>query len=210
MTRRLLRRGGDRRSGDAVRVTRQLTRHQCEAILHAVADAWAIGKPFNRFLTLLWEHGGIDPRENGAATARFRHHVQGFLAGHGETLAHCWVQECGSEYGAHVHMLAHVPPHLDPLFRPKPLHWTKLCLPGPYVARVVECQRIAFARNPEGNAAAYRADLMSKVHYMLKCAPADLEPALGMHLWRSNVSKNWGRSGVTFGKRSGRWQPRKT
>ena len=210
MTRRLLARGGDRRTGDALRVSDQLTEAQCRSILAAIELAWLDGRPFNRFVTLLWEHGGIDARLNAQTTRRWLHHAQGFLRQHGEHLAHCWVQEWGSRKGAHVHALLHIPPRLDPLFRSKPLHWTKLCLPGKYVSGTTQCQRIAASRDPEDNAAAYRAALMGKVHYMLKYAPAELEALLDMNIWRSPWSKSWGRTGMTIGSRIGRWQHRKT
>lgn len=75
----------------------------------------------------------------------------------------------------------HVPPHLDPFFARKPLHWAKLCLPGEYVATTIETQRVAPWGDPEGNADAFEAELMvSKPHYMLKCAPAALEGDLDL------------------------------
>lgn len=209
MKRRWLPQGGNRRSGDATRPSSQLTERQSRAIIGAAYEAWQRDRPFNRFVTLLWEQGGIDPRDNGRATREWRHHARDFLASHDERLFHCWAQEYGSRYGAHAHMLLHVPPILDPLFRPKPLHWAKLCLPGLYVSGVAQCQRIAASRNPDASPMAYEAAVMSKVHYMLKCAPADLEARLGMVEWRSPWSMSWGRTGWTFGKRAGRWQDRK-
>ena len=49
---------------------------------------------------------------------------------HGFKLRWAWVQEWGSFNGAHVHILLHVPPYLDPIFRPMPLRWAKRLLPA--------------------------------------------------------------------------------
>lgn len=206
---RLLSHGGDRRTGDALKATQQLTARECRMLILAAYEAWERGQPFNRFITLLWEKGGVDPRDNGKATRQFLKHAGGWLRSFDCQLLHCWVQEYGLVNGAHVHILLHIPPMLDPLFSRKPMHWAKLCLPGGYVAKTVDTQRVAPWADPDSGADAYEAELMAKLHYMLKCAPVTLESDLGMAVRRSPWSKSWGQSGVVFGKRAGRWQDRK-
>lgn len=208
LKRRLLPHGGNRRTGDALKVSQQLAERECRLLIDGAYEAWQRGQPFNRFITLLWEKGGVDPRDNAKATRQFLKHAGGWLRPFDCKLVHCWVQECGRVNGAHVHILLHVPKHLDPLFARKPMHWAKLCLPGAYVAKTVDTQRVAPWADPKGNADAYEAEFMAKLHYMLKCAPAALESDLGMTNWRSPWSKNWGKSGAILGKRAARWQDR--
>ena len=109
------------------------------------------------------------------------------------------MQEWGATNGAHVHILLHVPPELDLVFRPMPLRWTKQLLPAAYVNGVLESQRLGF----ESNTPAREAEVLGKVHYMLKCSPAALESKLGM-TGRGHVE--WGKSCMVFAKRLARWQ----
>ncbi|MBL0769572.1 hypothetical protein JI743_12215 [Sphingopyxis sp. DHUNG17] len=116
-----------------------------------------------------------------------------------------WVQEGSSRFGQHVHILLHVPPLLDPLFRSMPLRWTKANLPGPYVAGVLQTQRLKFSGGV--NSHAYKAELLGKLHYMLKTAPAELESIVGL---AGHGHKQWGQSCLVIGKRVGVWQHRKS
>ena len=197
----LLKRGGARRQRDVA--SNQLSEKQCSDLVEAAMVAWEGGFPFNRFITLLWERSGVDARQNGETTARFVKLASDWARRHGYRLVWGWVQEYGSINGAHVHLLLHVPLELGSLFRPMPVRWTKLCLPGVYVQGTVESQNIRFSHCIANNPEAYQAALMGKVHYMLKCSPAALERKLSMI---GRGPKPWGQSGVTFGKRAGIWQ----
>lgn len=194
---RLLQRGGSRLRAD--RSSAQLTERQCWQLIEATWKAEAAGQPFNRFITLLWERGGIDGRDNANLTGRFIKLASDWARQHGYRLKWAWVQEWGSFNGAHVHILLHVPPLFDPIFRPMPLRWAKRLLPAAYVTGVVECQKVVYAANTR----AREAEVLGKVHYMLKCAPVAFESKLGM-VGRGYVE--WGKSCIVTGKRLARWQ----
>lgn len=198
-TGRLLARGGAHNRAD--RASHQLTERQCRQLIEATWQAEVVGQPFNRFITLLWERGGIDGRENAKATGRFIKLASDWARQHGFRLKWAWVQEWGSFNGAHVHILLHVPPMFGPIFRNMPLRWVKRLLPAAYVSGVVECQKLVYTTNTF----AHEAEVQGKVHYMLKCTPPELESKLGM-TGRGYVE--WGKSCVVTGKRLARWQDR--
>ena len=191
-------RGGARNS--AQRRSWHLTADQCEQLFKAADDAFAAGLPFNRFITVLWQRGGIDPADNAKATGAFTKRAADWLRPHGYRLAWAWVQEASRKNGAHVHILLHVPPALDPLFRALPLRWAKAIMPGRYVAGIVQCQRIAGARTIADNPAYYRANLARKLRYMLKAATPVAGAQYG--LVRCNEASE------VIGKRLGTWQRR--
>ena len=199
--RRLLQRGGARQQRD--KTSNQLTEKQCRDLIDAALVACESGFPFNRYITLLWEKAGVDARQNGKATAHFIKLASDWARRHGYRLVWAWVQEYGSINGAHVHLLLHVPPDLDFLFRPMPGRWAKQCLPGGYIAGTVQSQKIRFSNSNRDNPEAYEAALMGKVHYMLKCAPVALERKLEMF---GRGPKPWGKTCITFGKRLAVWQ----
>lgn len=126
---------------------------------------------------------------------------------------HAWayVQEWGAVNGAHVHILLHQPDELSDhwaITRPA-LRWAKATLPGAYVTGVMECPRVPYSARMDSLGDAYEAALMGKVHYMLKCAPEELEHELVMSQWRTPWAKQWGQSAAIFGKRLAVWQDRK-
>ncbi|RDC60872.1 hypothetical protein HME9302_02088 [Alteripontixanthobacter maritimus] len=94
-----------------------------------------------------------------------------------------WVQECGKRFGQYCHLLLHVPPELDQLFRPMPLRWVKGILPGRYWADTLQSQKLGAARSVQDNPAAYEVELKGKLHYMLKRAPERLGSPLGLGGW---------------------------
>ena len=196
--RRLLTRGGARNRRD--RVTDRLTPAQCCDLLDVANAAWDDGQPLNRFITLAWELGGIDPRENCNAIGAFIKLASDWARRHGFSLAWAWVQEGGKRYGAHVHLLMHIPPHLDPVFRTMPLRWAKTILRGAYASGVVDCLRIRGAVNNLGNPELYWRALEAKLHYMLKAAPPELKAQMGM---TGLGSTKWGKYCKVFGKRAG-------
>lgn len=191
--------GGSRNRAD--RVSWQLTERQCRTLIDAAWHAEELGQPFNRFITLLWERGGIDSKDNAKVTGRFIKLAGDWSRQRGYLLNWAWVQEWGSFNRSHVHILMHVPQVLDPVFRPMPLRWTKRLLPADYVGGVLQSQKLTALSNVN----ARRADVLGKVHYMLKCSPSDLESKLDM-TGRGYIG--WGRSCMVIGKRLARWQQR--
>lgn len=165
--------------------------------------AWAAGLPLNRFITLAWELGGVDPTQSVTATGAFIKLAREWMGERGYAMPWAWTQETGPKYGAHCHALLHVPPEIAPLFRPMPRRWARKVLGGTYIAGVVDSQRLSSADACNALPAAYEAEVIGKVHYMLKCAPAALEGPLDM-IGRGH--RDWGQSCTVYGKRAGVWQ----
>jgi len=202
--RRRLRWGGVRNRAD--RQSWQLTEPQCQKLIAAAETAWAAGAPFNRFATLAVGKCGIDPRKCVEATGDWIKLARDWFASHGFKLVWVWVQEWGPINQAHCHILLHVPAELAPLFRGKPTKWTRKVVAkhgGLYKAGTTDCQKIPSSDNPDRYPDAYRAALAFKVHYMLKCAPAELDAKLGM---TGRGLKAWGKSCPVYGKRLAVWQ----
>jgi len=164
-----------------------------------------IGHPLNRFVTLTWERSGIDPRDNARATGRFIKMASDWMRARGCRLRWAWVQESSDGFRAHVHMLLHVPPELDPLFAPMPTRWVRRIVGAGYAPGTTQTQLVRYPFDAEDSIAvdAYRTAIMGKVHYMLKAAPAALETRLGM---QGAGPKRWGKSCIVFGKRLAIWQ----
>jgi hypothetical protein len=175
----------------------------------ATRRAAEIGKPFNRFITLHLQKGGVDERETAAATRAFLKLAADWLRHKGGRL--CWIYslEWGRHHGAHAHILLHVPAALDGSFRRMPKRWATTVLPLGYVKSAVLSKRIRGANTPdEVSAALYEKELWEDVHYLMKAAPAELEEPLGMR-GRGRSDVRWGQSSLVYGKRSGTWQERK-
>lgn len=194
-----LKRGGARNR--ASRVSWQLRECDCRKLIDAsLAALWA-EMPFNRYITIAWERAGVPADQAVDATGKFRRLAMSWMGTRNATMPWAWVQECGNTFGQHAHILLHVPPHLDPLFRSMPLRWTKAILPGRYVARTLQTQRLKNATAFQGKA--YQTELLGKVHYMLKAAPIELEAVVDMAGYRR---KRWGQFCPVIGKRVGVWQ----
>jgi len=198
---RLLPWGGARNRKD--RKSLCLTERQAQRLIDGAMSAWGDGKPLNRFISGAWEVGGISPCDSVAATSRFITLAREWLRERGYDMPWIWVQECGSRSGAHCHILMHVPPALDPLFRSKPRQWAGKVLGGSYVPKVINTRRLLYASSSALMRSAYYAELMGRLHYMLKCTPAALEGPLGMN--GASVAA-WGQSGLVYGKRAAVWQ----
>lgn len=196
---RLFQRGGIRL--DRHRQTMQLNKAQCELLLNAAFRASHVGTPFNRFITLLWERAGVDGRDTVKVTGHFIKLAGHWARRHGYKLAWAWVQEWGVVNGAHVHLLLHVPENLDWHFRLMPMRWAKHCLGGRYVRGTLDSKRVRAG----WFGWSYYEALFRRVHYMLKCAPHELEEQLGMS---GKGAERWGKSGLTYGKRLAVWQTR--
>ena len=196
-----LQRGGARNCGR--RVSYELTRRQAELAINACKAAIQAGRFPNRFITIAWDQGGIDPSRSVPATGDFVAMASRWFKSQGHPTAWIWVQECGGTLGAHCHLLLHVPPELDPLFRGLPLKWVKSLLPGKYRSGVIQSKRILNAPRKGEENLAYQPELQGRLHYMLKCTPEKYEDELGLLGW-SLV--RWGKRQRVIGKRLGVWQ----
>jgi hypothetical protein len=98
---------------------------------------------------------------------------------------------------------------LNDLFRAAPRRWMQRVLMEyelAYIGRAIESQKIRpllLDLTTNGQAHAWRTAIMPKAHYMLKCAPPDLEVALGL---LGAAPKPWGQRCQVQGKRLGTWQ----
>jgi hypothetical protein len=165
-----------------------------------------MGMPFNRFATLAFGKCGIDAKDCVAATGDLTTLAREWFASHDLPMPRAWVQEWGPVNQAHCHILFHVPPALNDLFRGKAERWTRKIIAkygGVYIAGATDCQKIPSSEHPERYLEAYRAAVAAKVHYMLKCAPARLEAELGM---QGRGHEPWGQSCPVYGKRFALWQ----
>lgn len=198
-----LKRGGSRPQNRRDWVSWELTEPQCRRVLDRSYDAWEAGLPLTRFITVAWGKAGIDPGDAVRTTGLFVGKAREWLRGHGYRTAWVWVQETGDTFGQHAHILLHVPPELNDLFRPMPRRWAKAIIPGKYVTGTIDTQRLAGASAIEANPARYEAALLGKVHYMLKCAPAPLEAVLGL---QGCGYKDWGQKCRVIGRRASAWQ----
>jgi len=185
------------------RTSLHLTESQCGMLIRASMAAWEAGRPLNRFITGAWEVGGIDKRDSVKATGDFITLAREWLRERGQPMPWVWVQEYGRNNGAHCHILLHIPPDLDPLFRSKPRQWARKLLGGVYVPSVIDTRPLRFARSCALMPDAYEAELLGRLHYMLKCAPTALEGPLDMI---GNSPARWGQSGLVYGKRAAAWQ----
>ena len=182
-----LKRGGARNC--ASRRSSQLRQRDCQKLVDASLVAWEARMPLNRFITIAWGRGGISADHAVDATGKFIRLAREWLRMRECAMPWVWVREGSQRFGQHAHILLHIPPHLSPLFRLMPLRWTKAILPNRYVAGVLQTQRLKYAGS--SNAPAYEAELIGKVHYMLKCAPIELEAEMSM-IGRGH--KEWGQS----------------
>lgn len=198
-----LKRGGARNRAD--RVSWQLTERDCLKLRNRSYDAWRAGMPLSRFITLAWGKAGIDASEAVRMTGQFIKLARDWMRSHGYPMPWVWVQEYGSKFGQHAHILLHVPAELDLLFRPMPLRWCKSLLSRRYTPGTIQSQRLGSAYAHKANPALYEAALLGKLHYMMKCAPEPLEATLGLTGWGH---KHWGQPSRVIGKRAGVWQRR--
>ncbi len=204
MRERISRRGGKRL--DRYRVSYQLSRADCEKLIGATNAATLNGRPFNRFITILWEDAGIDPLDNARTTGKFIKYASDWAARNESKLTWAWVQEWGRYKGAHTHILLHIPVHLNHLFRPMPRKWVKRLIGGKYIAGAVRSDRVGRDSDATSPSQLHCSDLMTRLHYMLKYAPPELEIEFDMTWERAPYSKSWGREGRVYGKRAATWQ----
>lgn len=195
--------GPRRRQGEG---SDTLSERQCRAILVAADKADQSGYPFNRFITILWERGGIEERAASVQTGHFIRLASDWIRLRGERLRWIYVHEWGMKNGAHVHIMLHVPKRLDRDFAPMPLRWVKQLLPCKYTADVLDSKKFRGANAPDNvSRQIYEHALMERLHYVLKAADPALESELGLEGWGR---ERWGQSSRVYGKRAGWWQDR--
>ncbi|MBD3761917.1 hypothetical protein [Rhizorhabdus sp.] len=204
---RLYPRGGARR--DPQISSTELSEAECRAMQNGARRAIEIGKPYNRFITVLLEKGGFPERDAAAATRAFIKLIADWLREKGGRLCWTYSLEWGSQNLSHVHILLHIPPDLDKKFRPMPQRWAKSFLPLGKFAGAVLSKRIRGANTPDGvSVGLYDRELWADLYYLMKAAPVALEEPLAM-LGRGRPGIRWGQSSLVFGKRSGSWQERR-
>lgn len=159
--------------------------------------------PLSRFITLAWGMAGLDGQASVVATSAFIKMARDWMARHGYRMPWVWVQERGTKFGQHAHILLHIPAELDLLFRPMPRRWVKSILGGVYVTDTVDTKRLNAAHSARIAPHAYQGQLLGRLHYMLKCAPAALECELQLAGWGI---KSWGQRSLVIGKRAAVWQ----
>lgn len=194
-------RGGARH--DRNRLSYVITERQCRDLFDAVDVASRLGRPFNRWITIAWGRNGIDSRDNRKLTGQWIKLAGDWLRRRGERLVWAYVQEASDRNGAHVHILLHVPPLFDPIWRPFPSRWITQLLGKRPQRDTLQCQRIAAGDGTMAGDAAYDAAVLGKAHYMLKAAPKALETALGVE-WVGR--KPWGVPCAVYGVRLSIWQ----
>lgn len=201
-----LRKGGANNRAD--RKSWALTEYQARRLIEACEASLDAGLGMNRFVTVSWGLAGLSPRESVAATGEWIRLAREWLRERGSLCAWVWVQECGPKLGAHCHILIHVPDALAPLFSGKPRQWATQIITrrgGQYAPKTVLTRKVGAGNAAGALPEAYEAALMGRLHYLLKCAPANLERPLGMAGW-GHIA--WGQSCPVYGKRAAVWQHR--
>ncbi|HTN14058.1 MAG TPA: hypothetical protein VL094_04555 [Sphingomonadaceae bacterium] len=181
-----------------------MTERQCRDLLGAAQKALEIERPFNRWITVLWERGGLANHGGTRATGAFLKLYGDWMRSYGEKA--CWVytHEHGEENGIHLHLLLHIPVRLDAKFRVMPRRWTAGILPNGYVKQAVKSLKLTGGNSPDPYLRdLYLLRLRAKLHYMLKAASKHVEASLGLSDWGE---AEWGQVSLVYGKRSGCWQ----
>lgn len=192
---RIFRRGGVRNRKD--RVSYFLTEPQATRLAQAMLNAFHIGLPLNRFITIHWERAGIPETKAAWATAQFLKYARDWLATKGLPFAYVWIRENDDgdrSKGDHVHILAHIPngQSAGRLQR----RWIKRITGRSYRPGVIKTGRVggtidAFRASPEH----YHANLGQVAAYVLKGGSRAVSEALGLG--------RWGDGGRVVGKRCG-------
>lgn len=191
--------GGARRHGLVSSTT--LDERECLLVLNAASRALKEARPFNRWITILWERGGLAPERASAATTRFFSNYGDFMRRFGEKARWAYVHEGGRKNGIHAHILLNVPDRLDLLFRTRPRVWAGKMVPSGYCKGLVKAKRAPGL--PSDNSLRYAAWLEARVHYMLKSGDPELESRLGLI---GCGPRPWGAPSHVLGKRAAVWQ----
>jgi hypothetical protein len=136
-------------------------------LVEAAQRAWAIGRPFNRHLTVHWAKAGLSDAQAATATGSFVKLIIDWARRHGGT-CYVWVRENGERKGSHTHILLHVPRGLS-LALTRRWYRTVTGWRGKLPSRAVKTvciggsARCAFAGGEH-----YSANLANIVSYVLK------------------------------------------
>ena len=182
------------------RVSEHLTAHQCSQALETAEAANAAGAPLTCFVTVNWELAGIPPHACQEANTGLTKDMQEWVIRHGGAGYWISVQEYAESVGCHVHILLHVPELAFQMFskwlRQRITHW----LGKGYITDHLHIRRLPSSTDkPDDHAAVGR----QKLHYMLKCAPTEIEAGLGLEGWGD---AEWGQKGLVHGRRLSRAQ----
>ena len=171
--------GGARNS--ASRQSDSISLVKALAVVEAAQRAIAIGRPFNRHLTVHWEKAGLTDARAADATGRLLKLISDWLRRYGGT-AYTWVRENGDGKGSHSHILLHVPRGLRLGLTKR---WYRLVsgLEGRVPNGAVKTVRIGdSAHSAFSGGEWYQANLARVVAYLLK--GVDQQSALALDLDR--------------------------
>lgn len=187
-------RGGPHNRAD--RESHALNPRQVANLVAAARHAGVIGLPFNRMVTIHWEHAGLPLAGMAKATGRFLDLMSKAIARHGGATAWAWVHEGGHDKGGHCHLLAHVPAALVTIITRLQVGWLRRITGAPYRARVIVSRPIGGRLGLEtGNPALHAHNLAAALSYALKGADNTAAPALDL--------KRLEPGGLVIGKRCG-------
>lgn len=158
----------------AGRTSEGLALDKVRALIAAARRASAIGRPFNRFITVHWQTAGLTEAEAMPATTALLKYWREWLGGH---TAYIWTRENGGGKGSHLHILAHLPEGREINGR-RSIHWIERITGQPYRRGVILTKKIAGAGQPDG--AIYAENLGTVLAYVLKGAEPDAAAAIGI------------------------------
>ena len=190
--------GGPRNS--ASRRSDHLTPLQAVEFVEAAQNAIAIGKPFNRHLTVHWTKARLAENEAAAATGRMVKLIRDWSRKSGGTVLYAWIRETGPGKGTHSHILMHVPLGMK-LHRTRSWYKQAARLQGSVPKRCVRSECIgASAQSASGGSEDYLANVTRLVAYLLKGCDPVTAAELGL--------ERWSEGGRIIGKRVSISRPR--
>jgi len=158
----------------AGRTSEGLPLDKAQSLIAAAKRAGAIGRPFNRVITVHWETAGLTDAEAMWATTAFLKYWREWLGGQ---TAYLWTRENGGGKGSHLHILAHLPEGREIEGR-RSMRWIVRVTGKPYRRGVIMTEKIGGARQPAG--ALYSENLGTLLAYVLKGAEPEAAAALGI------------------------------
>ncbi len=148
--------------------------NKARSLIAAAKRAGAIGRPFNRFITVHWEAAGLTDAEAMRATTAFLKYWREWLGGH---TAYIWTRENGGGKGSHLHILAHLS-EVREINGRRSIHWIERITGQPYRRGVILTKKIAGAGQPDG--ALYAENLGTVLAYILKGTEPEAAAAIGI------------------------------
>jgi len=194
-------RGGNRLRGD--RISYEVSRSQAKLILGAAYFAYRRGLPFNRWITINLSKAGIVDELAAQSIRIFLKAAADAVKYWGGEFAATWVRENGvnangDPTGTHVHILAHIPPHLVRQFIIAQVGWfSRVRLSDRHRKGTIDGYEIdGFETMIEGLPHDYACSLHKLVSYQLKSASQDTLAAL-------HLGTPYQDGGMILGKRCG-------